>query len=49
MSEDPESKFAKVTAWLDARSDIKEWRAGPLFDIWYGDYEDKDDQSEQGA
>jgi uncharacterized protein YggL (DUF469 family) len=49
MSEDPESKFAKVTAWLDARSDIKEWRAGPLFDIWYGDYEDKDDQSEKGA
>ena len=49
MPEEPESKFARVTAWLDARTDIEEWKAGPLFDLWHGDYEDIDDQSEQGA
>ena len=47
MSEDPEVKFARVTAWLNARSDVERWRAGPLFDLWYGDYEDIDDLSEQ--
>ena len=47
MSEDPEGKFARVTAWLDARSDVEAWRSGPLFDLWYGDYEDIDDLSEQ--
>jgi len=49
MSENLESKFAKVTAWLDKRSDIEEWRAGPLFDLWHGDYDDIEDQSEQGS
>lgn len=39
ISEDPERKFARITAWLDARPDIEGWRAGPLFDLWYGDYE----------
>ena len=49
MSENLESKFAKVTAWIDKRSDIEEWRAGPLFDLWHGDYDDIEDQSEQGS
>jgi len=49
MSEDPEGKFSRVTVWLDTRSDIEGWRAGPLFDLWYGDYEDIEDQSEQNA
>ncbi len=49
MSEEPKSKFARVTAWLDARADIEEWKAGPLFDLWHGDYEDIDEQSEQAA
>ncbi len=49
MSEDPNGKFAKVTAGLDARSDIKGWRAGPLFDLWYGDYKDIEDHSEPSA
>lgn len=39
-SEDPEEKFSKITAWLDARPDVQDWRAGPLFDVWYGNYED---------
>ena len=49
ISEDPVNKFVKVTAWLDTRSDIEGWKAGPLFDLWYGDCEDIDDQSEQDA
>ena len=48
-SEDPDGKFAKVAAWLDERLDIEGWKAGPLFDLWYGDYEDIDDQSEPSA
>ena len=47
MSEDPEAKFSKVTAWLDARPDIERWRAGPLFDLWHRDYDDIEEQSEQ--
>ncbi len=42
MSENPESKFVKVTAWLDERSDIEKWIVGPLFDLNYDDYEDID-------
>ena len=34
MADDPDDKFAKVAAWLDARSDVSGWRAGNLFDIW---------------
>ena len=47
MSEDPEGKFSKVTAWLDARSDVETWRAGPLFDLWSDEYEDIEEKSEQ--
>lgn len=43
-SENTEIEFTKVTAWLDERSDVKEWRAGLLFDLWHGDYNDIDDQ-----
>jgi uncharacterized protein YggL (DUF469 family) len=46
MSDDPEAKFAKVTAWLDARADVEGWRAGPLFDLWHGNYDDIKDQVE---
>jgi uncharacterized protein YggL (DUF469 family) len=47
MSEDPEAKFLKVTSWLDARPDVKNWKAGPMFDVWHGNYDDiKDDHSE---
>jgi uncharacterized protein len=42
-SGDPEAKFAKITAWLDARPDVEGWRAGPLFDLWHGDYTDIED------
>jgi uncharacterized protein YggL (DUF469 family) len=46
-SEDPEEKFSKITAWLDARPDVQDWRAGPLFDVWHGNYEDIGEKIEQ--
>ncbi len=46
MPEDPERKFSRVTAWLDERPDIKEWGAGPLFDLWHGNFENIDPESE---
>jgi uncharacterized protein YggL (DUF469 family) len=46
-SDGPDSRFAAVTAWLDARPDVQGWRAGPPFDLWYGDFEDMEDRSEQ--
>lgn len=44
-SDDPEGRFAKITAWLDARLDVEGWKAGPVFDLWHGDFEDMEDRS----
>jgi uncharacterized protein YggL (DUF469 family) len=38
-AEDPAAKFAKISAWLDARSDVQSWKAGEEFDIWHGGYQ----------
>ena len=43
---DPDAKFQKVTAWLDARQDVESWSAGPLVDLWHGNLEDKTNGSE---
>ena len=45
-SDDPEGRFAGIIAWLDARPDVESWRAGPVFDLWHGDFEDMEDRSE---
>lgn len=39
-SDDPESKFLKVTDWLNNRPDVETWKAGTLFDLWNGDYDE---------
>lgn len=49
MSEDPESKFSKITDWLDSRPDVEDWRTGPLIDLWYGAHDDIEDQIEPDA
>ena len=49
MSDEPESKFSKITTWLDSRSDVEGWRAGPLIDLWYGNFDDIGDRSEPGS
>jgi len=38
-AEDPAAKFTKISAWLDARSDVTSWKAGEEFDIWHGGYQ----------
>ena len=49
MSENPDVKFSKITAWLDTRPDVEGWRAGPLFDLWYGNNDDIEEWSEQAV
>lgn len=39
-AEDPEEKFSKITSWLDARPDVQSGRAGPMFDVWHGNYKE---------
>jgi uncharacterized protein YggL (DUF469 family) len=46
MFDDPEGRFARVTAWLDARPEVEGWKAGPLFDLWHGDFHDKEEWGE---
>ena len=39
-SDDPDTRLNKITAWLDARPDVKTWKIGEEFDVWHGDYKD---------
>ena len=41
-SDDPDARLNRITTWLDARSDVKDWRLGEEFDIWHGDFQDID-------
>ncbi len=46
-SDDPAAKLGKITAWLDARPDVQNWRVSDEFDVWHGDFQDIDDEIEQ--
>ena len=46
-SDNPDVRLNKITAWLDARSDVQNWRVSEEFDLWHGDFEDIDDEIEQ--
>ena len=46
-SEDPDAKLRKVTAWLEARPDVKSWKAGQEFNLWHGDFADMEEEAEQ--
>ncbi|MFH1629580.1 MAG: hypothetical protein ABIE47_12770 [Pseudomonadota bacterium] len=37
----------RITAWLDARPDVQNWRVGEEFDVWHGDFKDIDDEIEE--
>ena len=37
---DLEARSQKVTAWLDARSDVESHSVGDLFDLWHGPFQD---------
>ncbi len=43
-SVDPDARLNRITAWLDARSDVENWKVGEEFDIRNGDYQDIDDE-----
>ena len=46
-SDDPAARLNRITAWLDARSDVQNWKVGEEFDVWHGDFQDFDDEIEQ--
>ena len=46
-SDDPDARLKRITAWLDARSDVESWKVGEEFDLWHGDFQDIDDEIEQ--
>ena len=48
-SDDPAARVKKITAWLDARSDVQSWKTGEEFDIWHGDFQDIEDKIEPAA
>ena len=48
-SDDPAARMKRITAWLDARSDVQSWRTGEEFDTWHEDFHDIGDKIEQAA
>jgi uncharacterized protein YggL (DUF469 family) len=40
LVDDPPGRLRKITAWLDGRPDVQEYKTGPLFDLWYGPWEE---------
>ena len=40
VADGAEAGLRRVMAWLDARYDVKDYRLGPMFDLWHGDRED---------
>ena len=48
-SDDASGRMNRITAWLDARSDVQNWKMGELFDIWHGNLQDIGDKIEQTA
>ncbi len=39
-SSEPDAKMEKITAWLDNRLDVQDYKIGDLFDNYYDDFED---------
>jgi uncharacterized protein len=39
-SDDLSARLKRITAWLNARPDVENWRVGDEFDIWHGDFQD---------
>ena len=39
-SDDPEARFKRITEWLDARSDVRSWKASAELDLWHGPFPD---------
>ena len=48
-SDDPAARLKRITAWLEARPDVQNWKVGKEFDIWHEDFQDIDGEIEQDA
>jgi len=46
-SENLDAKLKKITGWLGARPDVKDWKVGQEFDLWHGDFVDMEEETEQ--
>ena len=46
-SDNPDTKLNWIIAWLNARSDVQNWRVSDEFDLWYGDLKDIDEKIEE--
>jgi uncharacterized protein YggL (DUF469 family) len=46
-SDYPDARMAKITAWLDARSDVESWKMGEEFDLWHGNFQDIEGEIER--
>lgn len=44
---DPDARLGRITAWLDSRPDVEDWRVSEEFDLWHGDFRDINDEIEQ--
>ena len=45
-SDNPDAKLSRITAWLDTRTDVKNWKVGEEFDLWNGDFQDIEGENE---
>jgi len=46
-SDDPDARLSRIKEWLSNRTDVENWRVGEEFDIWHGDFEDIEGETEQ--
>jgi uncharacterized protein YggL (DUF469 family) len=46
-SDDPDARMMKITAWLDARSDVQSRRMGEEYDLWQDNFQDIEGEIEQ--
>lgn len=46
-SDHPDARMARITEWLETRSDIQSWKMGEEFDLWHGDFQEVEGEVEQ--
>ena len=46
-SDHPNARMARITAWLETRSDVQIWRVGEEFDLWHGNFQDIEGEIDQ--
>jgi uncharacterized protein YggL (DUF469 family) len=46
LADKPQERLQKITAWLDTRPDVQDYRIGDMFDVWHGTFVDMAKESE---